>query len=160
MFAGIEISEVIAQSLSCPTDDFTCHHGPGLVTLSPPRCADPPFRWLVHPCNDCVIFFPNSVFYYFYFPLSFIALLLIGWKAGILMELMILAALIAFSQYHLVPFRSAQSISTLLISFFLASLGWASFDTFNSATHWACFYYREAVDHLVEARKNRWIYLK
>jgi signal transduction histidine kinase/CheY-like chemotaxis protein len=101
------------------------------------------------------IFFPGSVFIYFYLPLPIMATILLRWYAGAGMEIVLVGELYWLSRLHLVQFQSPENLGMILVSTLLAILGWASFDSFLHVTLWASFYAQQAKKALEEARQRQ-----
>ena len=101
------------------------------------------------------VFFPGYIFVDFLLPLSFMACILISWRAGVLVEAIVLGELAFFNQLQILPILSEQSLEIVLVSALLGFLGWASIGSFISVTGWASFYARQAKNALDGARQNQ-----
>jgi signal transduction histidine kinase/CheY-like chemotaxis protein len=105
--------------------------------------------WAIHFLNQ-----PIFSLIYVFFP--FLAVVMIGWPAGLLTECLVIA-LIGWlaSRSILPPLSSVQSLTILFTSVLGGVVGWAGTNAFLTVSRWTLFYSRQARDALEEARARQ-----
>ena len=97
---------------------------------------------------------PSFSIFYVLFP--FLAVVMIGWPAGILMECLVIIFIgWLASNSILPPLSSIQSLIVLFVSVLGGVVGWAGTNAFLTVSRWTLFYSRQARDALEEARTKQ-----
>lgn len=103
-----------------------------------------------------VTLYPNTVISYFYLVLPFAAVLTVGWRAGVAVQLLILVAVSGLGRLGVLPpLFSIEAMVILLGGGFLAVTGWISIEAFLSSASWAVYYSDKAERALDEARNGQ-----
>jgi signal transduction histidine kinase/CheY-like chemotaxis protein len=99
---------------------------------------------------------PDSPFKYLFVPLPFVAVVTLGWRAGIAFQLVEVAALVFLSRQGFVPpFFSEEVVIIPILGSLLSLIAWASIDTFVNAAVLASDYSRQASQALQQARTRQ-----
>ena len=97
---------------------------------------------------------PEVTFFYALLPL--VAVITVSWKAGLLMECLVvgLACGLPYGPF-MPPLPTSYRWAIVMGGAFTGVLGWAAIRTLLTTTHWSLFYYEQAREKMEEARDQR-----
>ena len=97
---------------------------------------------------------PEAVFFYALLPL--VAVITLDWKAGLLVEGLVVGLVWGLSHSSLMPpLPSFYGLAAVMGGAFTGLLGWTATRTLLTTTHWSLFYYEQAREEMEEARDHR-----
>jgi signal transduction histidine kinase/CheY-like chemotaxis protein len=96
---------------------------------------------------------PDLIFFFALLP--FIAVVTLGWRAGLAAGGVVCLIVWALSNSPLNPLLAPFYLATLIGGGVFGILGWATSQTLLATTHWATHYFNQSVKNLEDARQHR-----